>query len=193
MGARPFDGFLGGFAGQAMASLNRRAEAEAIDLLAPLPNARVLVVGFGPGVGVELLARRLPAGHIIGVDPSRTMMRQAVRRNRSLIAAGKVELAAALAEAVPAASGTFDGVLAVNTLQMCEPFAPTARELARVMKPGAKLASLTHAWAIEKHAPTIDAWIEMAERALGEVGFKSSEHFRGKSEKGTIVALLASR
>ena len=60
----------------------------------------------------------------------------------------------------------FDGVIAVNTLQLCEPIVDTARELARVMKPGAKLISLTHDWAMKRHAATVDTWLAKTEAAF---------------------------
>lgn len=188
-----FDGPVGTLAARIMARANRAAEVEAIARLAPSPADTVLVIGFGPGVGVALLAERLESGKVTGVDPSAAMVRAATRANRAAVASGKVTLHPARADAVPAADGAFDGAVAVNSLQLCEPLAATGRELARVLKPGARLVSLTHDWALKRHAGSADGWIAMARAAFGEAGFDQIEVFPGEAEKGTIVTLTARR
>jgi ubiquinone/menaquinone biosynthesis C-methylase UbiE len=191
--AGPFEGLTGIFAAQVMARMNRAAEAEAVELLDPAADASVLVVGFGPGVGVALLAKRLTSGRVVGVDPSGSMIKVAKRANRAALAAGRVDLRQARADATGAADATFDGAVAVNTLQLCEPFATTARELARVLKPGARLVSLTHDWALARHGGSADAWLAEARAALKSARFVEVRDFRGRAEKGRIVALTTRR
>jgi hypothetical protein len=50
-----------------MARANRAAEQEAVAELVPEPGDDVLVAGFGPGVGMHLLAGRLTGGRIVGM------------------------------------------------------------------------------------------------------------------------------
>jgi SAM-dependent methyltransferase len=52
----PSTGPIGMIAAMIMARANRAAEAEAVAELAPGPGEDVLVAGFGPGVGLHLLA-----------------------------------------------------------------------------------------------------------------------------------------
>ena len=188
-----FDGLAGAFAARVMARVNRAAEAEAVARLDPAPGDAVLVVGFGPGVGVALLAARLTSGRVVGVDPSAVMLKTATRANRAAIAAGRVGLSQARADATGAAEGAFDGAIAVNALQLCEPFAATARELARVLKPGARLVGLTHDWALTRHGGSVEAWTSERQAALEAAGFVEAQAFRGRAEKGRIVALTARR
>jgi ubiquinone/menaquinone biosynthesis C-methylase UbiE len=188
-----FDGPLGGLIGAIMARVNAQTEAEAVELLDPAPDASVLVLGFGPGVGVERLAKRLPRGHVVGVDPSATMLKAASRRNRAAIAVGRVRLERAAADATGAADASFDGAVAVNTLQLCEPFEATAAELARVMRPGARLVALTHDWAARRHGQSADAWVDRILRALEAAGFTDARAFRARAEKGRSIAVTARR
>jgi ubiquinone/menaquinone biosynthesis C-methylase UbiE len=188
----PFEGVVGVLAAKVMARVNRDAEAEAVARLDPAPGDRVLVLGFGPGVGVALLAKRLTNGEVVGVDPSETMVRLATRRNRGAIASGKVALHAASADAILAEAASFDGAIAVNTLQLCEPIAAAVAELARVMKPGARFVSLTHDWAVEKHAGGVETWVAAAQAAFAR-SFEAIESGRGVAEKGRIVAFEARR
>jgi len=73
-----------------MARTNQQCAAWVIDLLDIHPHDRVLEFGFGPGVGVELLAQSASAGHVAGVDSSEEMVEQATARNVKAIESGRV-------------------------------------------------------------------------------------------------------
>ncbi len=70
-------GIPGRVGGIIMARTNQPCAAWVIDLLGIQPHDSVLEVGFGPGVGIELLARSVSEGYIAGVDPSEEMVAQA--------------------------------------------------------------------------------------------------------------------
>ena len=61
-------GVLGRLGGIVMARTNQTCAAWVIDLLAIHRNDKVLEVGFGPGVGIRLLAGLASAGNVAGVD-----------------------------------------------------------------------------------------------------------------------------
>ena len=69
MFGRP-EGALGRLGGIIMARMNREMARSVIGLLQIHSNEQVLEVGFGPGVGIALLAKSAPSGHVAGVDPS---------------------------------------------------------------------------------------------------------------------------
>lgn len=190
---RLFDGPGGALVGPVMAKANAAAEAEAVALLDPAPSSHVVVLGFGPGVGIAILAKRLTSGFIFGVDPSGAMHKQAARRNRDPIAAGRVRLERTGADRIPAPDATFDGAVAVNTLQLCAPFADTARELARVLKPGAAIVSITHDWAAAKTAGSAEAWVAATLTDLAAAGFPEPRAFAAQAENGRAIALVARR
>jgi len=188
-----FDGPGAGLAARIMARANAPAEGEAIARLDPPPGARVLVLGYGPGVGVARLAQRLPEGFVLGVDPSAAMLKSAARRNRAAIGAGRVRLELAHAHAIPAPAADFDAAIAVNTLQLCEPLAATMLELARVLRPGGRLVSLTHDWAMARHAGSSAAWLDQAQAAFALAGFVDFQSLPAQAERGRSIAVLARR
>src|SRR6266496_1274807 len=67
-------GTLGKIGGCIMARMNQKMGGLAIDLLDVQPSNKVLEVGFGPGVGIELLAKSALSGHVVGIDPSEEMV-----------------------------------------------------------------------------------------------------------------------
>ncbi len=152
-----FEGTAGRVAGAVMARMNRDMEHGAVDELDPAPDASVLSIGFGPGVGIAALARRMPQGRVAGIDPSATMVDQALRRNRLAVESGQVTLVCARAESIPWPDQVFFGVVAVNSVQMWDPLEAGVREVARVLAHGGALVTVTHTWAIERRAP-LEEW-----------------------------------
>jgi ubiquinone/menaquinone biosynthesis C-methylase UbiE len=191
-GTTSFEGTAGRVAGAVMARMNRDMERAAIDELDPAPRAGVLSIGFGPGVGIAALVRRLPEGRIAGIDPSTTMVEQARRRNRRAVDTGQVSLARAAAESIPWPDEAFDGVLAVNSMQLWDPLEAGVREVARVLAPGGGLVSVTHVWAIEKRAP-LERWIGSSTDVLGASGLRHVHHATASFRSGQGLLLRASK
>jgi SAM-dependent methyltransferase len=187
-----FDGVVGKVAARVMAVQNREAEIEAVELLAATSNARILVIGFGPGIGIEHLVSTHHGVTVVGVDPSAVMVQAASRRNRSAIERGRVELLKTTVERMDSPVATFDGAIAVNSLQLCDPPEPTARALAHLMRPAARLVSLTHDWATAKHAGMVERWLDRYQHAFRQAGFDTS-HARARAEGGRAVVFTATR
>jgi ubiquinone/menaquinone biosynthesis C-methylase UbiE len=133
-------GLLGKLGGPIMARTNRASVAWVINLLAVKPWDRVLEIGFGPGVGLELLVREAPRAKFSGVDVSEEMFRQATARNRAAIDDGQVELRLGSAEHLPFLDGAFDKAFSVNSLQVWTDPAAGLREVRRVLRDGGTIA-----------------------------------------------------
>jgi ubiquinone/menaquinone biosynthesis C-methylase UbiE len=133
-------GSLGRLGGIIMARMNRKVAAWAVDLLRVYPNDRVLEVGFGPGVGVQLLAASSSSGHVVGVEHSKEMVDQATVRDAMAIRAGRVDLRKGCVERLPFEDETFDSALAVNSMQVWPDAVGGLREIRRVLKTGGRIA-----------------------------------------------------
>jgi SAM-dependent methyltransferase len=132
-------GLAGRIAGWEMAHGKREIDDRVAELLAPAPTDRLLEVGFGPGTTLARLARSVPAGRVVGVDPSIVMFRQAERRNRAAIDAGRAELHVARAERLPFGDACFDKALTLHSLGHWAAPDRGLAELHRVLKPGGVL------------------------------------------------------
>ena len=134
------EGMLGKLGGTVMARMNRPAAAWGIEVLAPRPGEKVLEIGFGPGVAIELLARAAPDIRVAGIDPSSEMVGQAARRNAAAIALHAVDLRRGSADDLPFDGDSFDAALAINSLQVWPDAMAGLREIRRVLRPGGRVA-----------------------------------------------------
>jgi SAM-dependent methyltransferase len=135
-------GWGGRAAGWVMAKRgsNRERNLWAVALLAVEPDDRVLEIGFGPGIAIEAIARRATNGHVIGVDHSEVMVRQAQRRSAAAVRAGRVELRLGTAERLPTFDAPFDKILAVNSLMFWDDPVARLQELRGILRPGGRIA-----------------------------------------------------
>lgn len=132
-------GVFGWMGGIFMARENRETARRALQLLEVQPHDKVLEIGFGPGVGIELLANSSPAHAVAGVDPSPEMCEQARVRNAANVRAGKVTLWRAPVEALPFSNATFDKALAIRSLDLWPDTGAGLREIRRVIRSGGRI------------------------------------------------------
>jgi demethylmenaquinone methyltransferase / 2-methoxy-6-polyprenyl-1,4-benzoquinol methylase len=101
----------------------------------PADGGRVLDIATGTGLVAELLVR---AGHpVTGLDQSPEML--ALARERF---GERVELVEASAEALPFADASFDHLTVTYLLRYVDDPGAVLRELARVVRPGGRIAML---------------------------------------------------
>jgi ubiquinone/menaquinone biosynthesis C-methylase UbiE len=134
------EGVLGRIGGVILSRMNRNIAKQTIDKLEILPSDKVLEVGFGPGVGIQLLVRSASSGLVAGVDPSSTMLEQARARNAADLESGKADLRQGSVEKLPYADHTFDRAMAINSMQAWPDVDAALRELRRVVKPSGRVA-----------------------------------------------------
>lgn len=138
--ARHARGVLGRVIAFIMARETWRDNLNAIAALDIRPGDRVLDVGTGHGRSLAELARQVGKGYVTGADPSALMIKTAGHRNRKLVRSGRVDLIQADASRLPFEDARFDRVLCVHVVYFWKDRDAALREIARVMKPGAKLA-----------------------------------------------------
>lgn len=105
------------------------------------PGERVLDLGTGTGaVAMRAAALVGRAGRLLGIDISRDMLAVA-EQMAGRLELHSVELREGRAEAIPAAAGSFDVVLASLSLMYVIDRGAAAGEIARVLRPGGRLVA----------------------------------------------------
>ncbi|WP_206793040.1 class I SAM-dependent methyltransferase [Amycolatopsis sp. MtRt-6] len=130
-------GVLGRLGGWVMARGNAATEHRIVDLAKVEPHETVLVVGPGPGVGLDAAARL--AGRAVGVDPSLEMLTLCQER-----CGDRAELREGSAAHTGEPGESVDVVLSVNNVMLWDDRAAGFAELFRVLRPGGRLLLSAH-------------------------------------------------
>ncbi len=123
---------------------NHDAKMAALDAILGLGEAgAVLEVGAGSGMHLSWIAENRPEIRYVGVDLSHGMLREAKRkglleRDRRLLTADAL--------ALPLAPDSFDAAFAVDVVHHVPDPVAMLREMARSVRPGARLAVLEPNW-----------------------------------------------
>ena len=172
-----------------------------VGALAPPPGARVLDVATGTGmVAAELLARAASCT-VVGLDQSAEMLSAARARfaGEESEIGQRVELVEGEAEALPFADASFDALTFTYLLRYVDDPAATIRELARVVRPGGRIASLE--FGVPPLLPARAAWRiytaiglptlgRIASREWAEVGRFLGPSIRGFYERHPLARIV---
>lgn len=186
-------GVWGSLAGHIMAVANARANQWLLEQLEVRPTDRVLDVGSGPGVGVKLATRVAYDGLAIGIDPSETMRRQAIRRNARLMSDGRVELHLASASSIPFHDAFVDRVMSFNTVQFLDDPEGDLVEMHRVLRPSGRIVIGFQLKGAEVTPRMTQAWVDRLKLAMKSAGFVEIEEraFERSPRLSPILAVVA--
>lgn len=118
---------------------NEQMNRFAVEQLCVQSEDQVLEIGFGHGHAIRLIAERADQGMVAGIETSDAMVKQAAKRNRELIKAGRVELWQGNVSSIPYEYARFNKVLAVDNYQHWPQAEFNLGEVQRVLKPGGLL------------------------------------------------------
>jgi demethylmenaquinone methyltransferase/2-methoxy-6-polyprenyl-1,4-benzoquinol methylase len=115
-----------------------------VDQVSPSKPTTVLDVACGPCAVTKRLAKRTSA-RIVGIDLTEAMLREGQRNVRRAHLEDRVSLVLGRGEQLPFADASFDALTFTYLLRYVEDPQATLRELARVVVPGGRIASLEFA------------------------------------------------
>jgi cyclopropane fatty-acyl-phospholipid synthase-like methyltransferase len=156
--------------------------AWAATVVDPEPGERVLEVGCGHGVLVDLMVAR--GAVVVGVDRSATMTAAAARRNRTAVADGRVRLlTGSLLEVAP--QGPFDVVVSFDVRAFWTPPAPEWDVVRRVLAPDGRVVVACSLMG----ADTEDRVTDAVRRLGGSRGLALTAVHRGRTPPTDSLAL----
>ena len=130
-------GLLGRIIGRAMVKDTSTANDRALELLQLGEPCTVLEIGFGQG---RTAAKLVAGGHrVLGVEVSRTMVNQAIARNRRAVRDGGAVLVESDGRTIPFDADTADVAFTTHTVYFMPEPQTTLTDIARVLRPGGRL------------------------------------------------------
>jgi len=197
--ARDAQGLLGRLIAFIMSKETWSDNKRVISTLAIKETDHVLDIGCGHGRSLPELASQTPKGRVAGTDTSDLMVEIATGGSANFVRSGRVEVVKASVEALPFTDASFDKIMSVHTVYFWPDLSRSVKEVARVLKPGGRLALLfrtdaskaTEAFPAETYRfPSLDQ-MEAALVAAGLVPeIPSDAH---ESQKTTPVLVLATK
>ena len=129
-------GLLGGYVARMLNKGNAVVIAAAVEALGLSGSERVADIGFGGGLGLDLLLEAVgDDGRVYGVEPSHDMLDRARRLHGDDLEAGRLELDEATMDQLPFPDEALDGWISLNTIYFIDDLAPAFAELHRVLAP----------------------------------------------------------
>ena len=132
-------GILSPFVARALNRGNQRAIAGAVEA-AHTPRGGVAAdIGFGGGVGLQLLLDRVgDDGVVHGIEIADDMLRRARSRFGGDVRSGRLRLASGSLTETGFQDGSLDALITVNTVYFITELDAACAELARVLRPGGR-------------------------------------------------------
>lgn len=133
-------------------AVNKKVNRAAVEAAGVAPGESVLDVGFGGGVGLELVLRAVgPRGRVLAVDPSSEMVARAKRRFRQEVESARLTAAVGEAGALPVDSATVDVAYTVNTTYFWPDLQKGLAELHRALVPAGRAVLAVQPSVIARH------------------------------------------
>jgi ubiquinone/menaquinone biosynthesis C-methylase UbiE len=132
-------GILSPLVARALNRGNERAIAAAVDSAEIPPGAVAVDVGFGGGVGLQLLLDRVgDDGVVHGIEIADDMLRRAQSRFGRDVASGRLRLSSGSLTGLPLEDNSVDALITLNTVYFISELDAACAELARVLRPGGR-------------------------------------------------------
>jgi ubiquinone/menaquinone biosynthesis C-methylase UbiE len=154
-------GILGKILGYIMAADHKALTKWTLEQLQIEKNDSVLDIGCGSGMAIEMINNIATKGYVVGIDYSPVMVRQAIKKNKLAVKAGKTKILQGNVSNLPFADASFDKICAIETFYFWPNPHKNLQEVKRVMKPGGIVA---FAMEISKEGTNSSAILDNAQR-----------------------------
>jgi arsenite methyltransferase len=132
-------GILSPFVARALNKGNERAIVAAVEAAAAGRGGIAADVGFGGGVGLQLLLEAVgDDGVVQGIEIADDMLRRARSRFAGDVRSGRLRLSSGSLTELPLGDASVDALVTVNTVYFITELDPACAELARVLRPGGR-------------------------------------------------------
>ncbi len=132
-------GLMGNVVGKILAANNKERTDWVLSFMDVKPDDNILEIGYGPGLAIEKLEKKIKNGLIVGVDVSDVMLKQASRRNAEGIKKNKLRLQQGTIDDLNYKHNFFDHVFGINVSLFWKDPVSEFKKIRNLLKPGGSL------------------------------------------------------
>ncbi|HET6558388.1 MAG TPA: class I SAM-dependent methyltransferase [Prolixibacteraceae bacterium] len=181
-------GFFGKIISKGMDRRNRKFYQKMIAELDIQKGDKVYEIGYGPGLGISLIAQSHPGCLISGIDFSDLMVRMATKRNQEFIDKGMVTLKYGDLLTTETGQERYDKIFCVNVIYFWKELNPVFTKISSMLNNGGTFCIfMTSAKELNdyKFPENFNKYsAEEVERELKKAGFQNVEY---KLDKGYYI------
>ena len=182
-------GLLGIFTSNMMVKNNQKNYDKIIKDLDLQQHDKLLEIGYGPGIGIQMIAELCLDCTIHGIDFSKLMYKRASKYNRTYIDNGRTQLQYGDFLKTSVLDNNYDKIFCLNVVYFWDELNSPFRKVLSLLKNGGAfhIYMADKITLIEKKAPDSVFYkysIEQVEEALEAAGFENVEH---QVEKGLYI------
>jgi cyclopropane fatty-acyl-phospholipid synthase-like methyltransferase len=174
-------GLFGLFSSNIMVKNNRKNYDRLINDLDVQQNDKLLEIGYGPGIGLHMIAERCSTCTIHGIDFSKLMYKRARKYNKQFIEDGRMQLQYGDFLTTPVIQNDYDKIFCLNVVYFWNELNTPFKKVFSLLNNGGSF----HIYMADKNTlikmKTPDSVfnkysVEQVEEALKEAGFAVVEH-----------------
>lgn len=178
-------GLFGNFSSRIMVRGNRQNYESLIKDMAIKSHDKILEIGYGPGVGIEMINRLHPSCTIQGIDFSKLMYKKAGKVNKYAIDQSRVQLLLGDYLNMPLVADQFDKVFCLNVIYFWDELSKPFQKAHSLLKPngGFYMYMASAHFLKERNAPDQifnKYTIEQVVAALNAADFTQVDHYFNK-------------
>ena len=182
-------GLFGIFTSNMMVKNNQKNYDKIIKDLDLQQHDKLLEIGYGPGIGIQMIAELCLDCTIHGIDFSKLMYKRASKYNRTYIDNGRTQLQYGDFLKTSVLDNNYDKIFCLNVVYFWDELNSPFRKVLSLLKSGGAfhIYMADKITLIEKKAPDSVFYkysIEQVEEALEAAGFENVEH---QVEKGLYI------
>ena len=183
-------GLLGIFTSNLMVKINQQNYDKLIKDLNLQPHDQLLEIGYGPGIGIRMIAEACSTCTIHGIDFSELMYKRANKYNKQYMDAGRVQLQYGDFLKISITGDNYDKVFCLNVIYFWDKLTNPFEKVSSLLKKGGAfhIYMADSPTLMKKKAPDSvfnKHSIEQVLDALKEAGFENIEHY---SENGLYIS-----
>lgn len=146
----------------------------------------ILDIGTGGGNTIHTLSILNKTGKLYGIDHSEQAVKESIKKNKTAVEKGRIEIQQASVSNIPFEDNFFDLITAFQTHYFWPDIENDIKEVFRVLKPNGKLLIVSEYSKVHYHMENYKSDREM-DQLLSAIGFRRGKFYKEAQQKWLCI------